>query len=583
MTQNYPRRCCSISPLSQNVASALQSTSFSCILPLQLGNVPQVANGSVSSFGLGGTIANLVLAGILRVQNKSVLPRAGRLAYRRRDFAWRKGRMLRVLVPFRGAISNMELCDQPAFVEDLKFDEVEVQVRAVGLNFRDVLLVLGEYPGLPEPPGSDCAGIVTAVGEQDSTVRQGKDVFGIAGGCLAYFVRARTFRQLVVPTPAGISALDACTLPVTWITVHMYVSRADCAKTRRALLHAAAGGVGLVAVQYLSWVGAPIIGTAGQPPKHELLLDQGVESCCSSRDAAAFTIGLVRPVAGGRLHSVCNSLMSDYISVSLASVSEVGSFQEIGKRAAWDEARLTSACMCNVSIIDLRLDAESKDWLQLQLRKLARRLHCAVVEGLPLIKFDVSAVNAAFNLLRSGQNIGKVVVSSPFTHMVAVQLRRPEQVSLAPDLANGSRELAVVSLEDVLGAAHLVAGAEVNTDAPLMEAGIDSLGAVELRNQLQRKLGDDLPGTLVFDYPTARYITELLADKLTSANNPEPARRPLTKGKSRLDPTCVRGVSFVMPANVATSAVLVAPSARQWEGRYPSGAHCTMGRGPESC
>jgi NADPH:quinone reductase-like Zn-dependent oxidoreductase len=47
----------------------------------------------------------------------------------------------------------MVLCEQPAFVDALAPGEVEIQLRAVGLNFRDVLLVLGEYPGPPEPPG----------------------------------------------------------------------------------------------------------------------------------------------------------------------------------------------------------------------------------------------------------------------------------------------------------------------------------------------------------------------------------------------------------------------------------------------
>ena len=73
--------------------------------------------------------------------------------------------MQRMHVARRGAISGMVLAEQPAFDEPLAPYEVEVQVQAVGLNFRDVLLVLGEYPGPPAPTGTDCAGIVSAAGE----------------------------------------------------------------------------------------------------------------------------------------------------------------------------------------------------------------------------------------------------------------------------------------------------------------------------------------------------------------------------------------------------------------------------------
>merc|ERR1711965_1197834 len=71
-----------------------------------------------------------------------------------------------------------------------------------------------------------------------------------------------------------------------------------------------------------------------------------------------------------------------------------------------------------------------------------------------------------------------------------------------------------VSLEAVLAMVKRTAGGSVDADAPLMEAGVDSLGAVELRNQLQGVAGDQsLPSTLVFDHPTARQLASLLQPK----------------------------------------------------------------------
>ena len=116
--------------------------------------------------------------------------------------------MQRMHVARRGAISGMVLAEQPAFDEPLAPYEVEVQVQAVGLNFRDVLLVLGEYPGPPAPTGTDCAGIVSAAGELAAHTRD-DELFGIADGCLEHFVRARTHVQLMVQRPSSIMAAAA--------------------------------------------------------------------------------------------------------------------------------------------------------------------------------------------------------------------------------------------------------------------------------------------------------------------------------------------------------------------------------------
>jgi len=60
-------------------------------------------------------------------------------------------------------VAGLVLCEQPAFAAGLAADEVEMQLRAVGLNFRDVLLVLGEYPGPPEPPGRYAARVLSPI------------------------------------------------------------------------------------------------------------------------------------------------------------------------------------------------------------------------------------------------------------------------------------------------------------------------------------------------------------------------------------------------------------------------------------
>ena len=106
----------------------------------------------MSSFGLGGTIASAVLRVEALLDQQQQHGRE--LAYHRRSFPWR--RPLRVHVAWRGAISGMVLCEQPAFGSALAHNEVELQVQAVGLNFKDVLNVLGQLPSrFPTPPGDE--------------------------------------------------------------------------------------------------------------------------------------------------------------------------------------------------------------------------------------------------------------------------------------------------------------------------------------------------------------------------------------------------------------------------------------------
>ena len=82
-------------------------------------------------------------------------------------------------------------------------------------------------------------------------------------GCLSHFVRARTRTELVVRRPARVSATEACTLPAVWVTAHEVLKRACVQQRAMVLQHAATGGVGLVAVEYMHWLAASVVATAG--------------------------------------------------------------------------------------------------------------------------------------------------------------------------------------------------------------------------------------------------------------------------------------------------------------------------------
>ena len=155
-------------------------------------------------------------------------------------------------------------------------------MRAVGLNFRDVLNVLGEYPGDPGPPGGDAAGVV---GE---ALLSADSMFGLAHAPLASVAAAA--RDLLARKPTALSFEQSSTLPITWSTTHAAVERAALYAGNTFLVQAAAGGVGLKTVEYAHGLHTLLIGTAGRPYKHARLHETGLNASCSSRDAAALSL-----------------------------------------------------------------------------------------------------------------------------------------------------------------------------------------------------------------------------------------------------------------------------------------------------
>ena len=303
----------------------------------------------------------------------------------------------------RGAISNLFIEPQPVLPTP-RDAEVRLRVRAVGLNFRDVLNVLGEYPGDPGPPGGDAAGRV-------SELPSSCPVSGLAHAPLASIAIAKA--AFLVEKPSGISFERACTLPVTWSTTHVGLARSELRAHSLIVVQAAAGGVGLKTIEYAQWLLLTTVGTAGRPHKHVRLRAMLIDVVCSSRYGAAFAMGAARLLGASRSHMVHNSLSADFVSASFALLGEGGHFEEIGKRSIWSaERHLVAAPSTLYCAVALDADmARTPAWMHEVLALLARRVEGNVVLGLPLQSFDmVAEYERAFRTLQSGLNTGKIVV-----------------------------------------------------------------------------------------------------------------------------------------------------------------------------
>ena len=303
----------------------------------------------------------------------------------------------------RGAISN--LVPLPYTPRKLAHGYVEVSVQAVGLNFRDVLNVLGMYPGDPGPPGADCAGVVTATGPGVTNLHPGMAVFGLAGGSLGSHVQAAA--QTLVPMPASLSFEQAATTPTVFLTVDTAFNAAiGCKSGDRVLVHAAAGGVGLAALQQAAMLGCSVHATAGNPAKRMMLRSLGVRHVVNSRDTSSAT----ELAHVGGVEMVLNSLTSPgMVAGSAAGVRLGGRFVEISKRDIWSPARLAQE-RPDIHYSLLAVDFLPPSAIQSGLMKLTTALAAGFLRPLPQAVHDSASVHSALRQMSQARHVGKVVV-----------------------------------------------------------------------------------------------------------------------------------------------------------------------------
>jgi NADPH:quinone reductase len=164
-------------------------------------------------------------------------------------------------------------------------NEALIQVKAIGVNFIDVYFREGRYPAqLPFIDGQEAAGIVTEVGPGVTTVKAG-DRVAYTGRLGSYAEYAIVAADRLVKIPDQLDFREAAAAMLQGMTAHYLIhSSYPLKRGEIALIHAAAGGVGLLAVQMAKMVGARVIGTAGTPDKAQLARDAGADEVILYRE-----------------------------------------------------------------------------------------------------------------------------------------------------------------------------------------------------------------------------------------------------------------------------------------------------------
>jgi phthiocerol/phenolphthiocerol synthesis type-I polyketide synthase C len=297
--------------------------------------------------------------------------------------------------------------------------EIEIEVRAAELNFRDVMVATGL---LPEEAlldgfasftlGLECAGIVRAVGAEVGGIAIGDRVAGFAPSALSSHVVTRA--DAVMPIPPALSFATAATLPVAFVTAFYALGTlARLVPGETVLIHAAAGGVGLAALQYAKTLDAVVIATAGSATKRAFLRLAGADRVFDSRDLGF--ADAVRAVTGGRgVDTVLNSLSGDAMEASLELLKPFGRFVELGKRDVYENRRMRLRSLRhNIAhfTVDIdQLSAARPEVARSLLAELSAALTAGSIRPLAHRAFPFAQAAAAFRLMRSAGHIGKLVL-----------------------------------------------------------------------------------------------------------------------------------------------------------------------------
>jgi NADPH:quinone reductase-like Zn-dependent oxidoreductase/short-subunit dehydrogenase/acyl carrier protein len=308
----------------------------------------------------------------------------------------------------RGSLDNLRFA--PLERREPGPNEVEVEILATGLNFRDVLNVLGMYPGDPGPPGLECAGIVTAVGEGVTNLNPGDPVLGIVPQ--AFNDYGITSANVVVRKPSDMSFAEAATIPIAYLTAYYGLHHlAGMQAGERVLIHSAAGGVGMAAVQIAQHAGAEVYATAGSTEKHAVLRAMGVRHIYSSR-TLDFADQIMADTNGAGVDIVLNALADEFISRSFAVLQPQGRFLEIGKRGIWSHEQVAATYpQVGYYPYDLAdfLNAEPER-LTATLQKIVDAIITGELQLLPHRAFSNSMLVDAFRFMAQARHIGKVVI-----------------------------------------------------------------------------------------------------------------------------------------------------------------------------
>ena len=373
--------------------------------------------------------------------------------------------------------------------------EIEIRVRATGLNFRDVMYAMGilsdeavENGFAGATLGMECAGDVVAVGPDVTGFKIGDPVVCFAPACFATFVTTET--TAVAHRPSGWTCEEAATIPSVFFTVYYALHHlAGLKRGDRVLIHGAAGGVGMAAIQYARYVGAEVFATAGSPQKRDFLRLLGVEHVFDSR-SLLFADQIMEASGGAGVDVVLNSLSGAAMRRSLQVLRPFGRFLELGKRDFYEDAKVgLRPFRNNISYYGIDADqllAERSDLAGSLFRAMMSLFEQGAFRPLVHRTFSARRITDAFRCMQQSAHIGKIVVTYEDVERIAPvrpASEKPAPLSLDGDASYlvtgglGGFGLASAAWLAEKGAGKLVLVGRSGASTPEARAAVETLRA----------------------------------------------------------------------------------------------------------
>ena len=327
-------------------------------------------------------------------------------------------RPLRLEVATPGLLDSLRFADDHRSSLPIAADQLRMEPKAFGVNFRDVMISLGQLEDT-SLMSSEHSGVVTEVGANLKGLFHAGDRICAWGGN-AYASSVILSGLAAHSIPDDMTFETAASIPIVYATV--YYAMVHLAKLRRGeslLIHSSAGGVGQAAVMLAQHLGAIVFVTVSNNEKKELVSKKyGIpeENIFSSRNLS-FSSGILRLTAGKGVDVVLNSVSGEGLHETWKCVAKMGRFIEIGKRDILSNARLEMAIFNrNVTFasVDLSVVFEHDPGLAhhmlVEVFKLLRDGAISPVQ--PLNVFPLSEIEGAFRLIQAGKHLGKVVLKA---------------------------------------------------------------------------------------------------------------------------------------------------------------------------
>lgn len=322
-------------------------------------------------------------------------------------------RHLKLALSTPGGLETLHFLDDNSAEEPLAADQVEVEVKAVGLNQRDVMTVKGQVTG---DLGVEASGTVTAVGSNVSDFQVGDRVAALTSG--AFATCTRTIASNVFKIPSDVSFEAAASLPLAYVTAyHSLVELGRLSGGESVLIHAASGAVGQAAITLAQMVGAKVFATVGSAEKKQLLMAEyqmPEEHIFYSRNTS-FGNGIRQITKNEGVDVILNSLTGDLLQESWACLSKYGRFIDIGKRDTTHKTRLEmphadrNASFTTVDMFGLL--AERPKQVKRLVYDVSRLLNWGKIRpAAPITTFPISDVETAFKTMQNSRTEGKLVI-----------------------------------------------------------------------------------------------------------------------------------------------------------------------------